>query len=196
MHAMDELKSLAELLWMLLTEPRTAILLALLAMAAYTDVRSYRIPNWLTGFGLLAGLLLSVWNVRHPMQELMLAFGGIALGLFALLPLYLIRILGAGDVKLMAMVGAFLGLPGTLHALAFVLVTGGLVAIAFALGRRVGRQVVENLKQITASMALAALTGARTNGLTGLESAARIPYGVSICLGTVAYVVGRQAGMA
>jgi prepilin peptidase CpaA len=113
-------------------------------------VRSYRIPNWLTGFGLLAGLLLSVWNVRHPMQALMLAFGGVALGLFALLPLYLIRVLGAGDVKLMAMVGAFLGLPGTLHALALVLVTGGSSPLRIALSRRIGRQVLANLKQITA----------------------------------------------
>ena len=192
---MNELRSLAELLWMLLTEPRTGILL-LLATAAWTDVRSYRIPNWLTGFGLLAGLLLSAWNVRQPMQELMLAFGGVALGLFALLPLYLIRVLGAGDVKLMAMVGAFLGLPGTLHAMVFVLVTGGLVAIAFALGRKVGRQVFENLKQITTSVTLAAMTGVRTNGLEGFQSAGRIPYGVSICLGTFAYVVGRQAGLA
>jgi prepilin peptidase CpaA len=196
MHDMDELKSLAELLWMLLTEPRTGILLLLLATAAWTDVRSYRIPNWLTGFGLLAGLLLSVWNVRHPGQELMLAFGGIALGLFALLPLYLIRILGAGDVKLMAMVGAFLGLPGTLHALVLVLITGGLVAIAYALSRRVGRQLVANLRQITTSVALAAMTGVHANGLAGFQSAGRIPYGVSICLGTAAYLVGRQLGMA
>ena len=193
---MDELKSLAELLWMLLTEPRTGILLLLLGTAAWTDVRSYRIPNWLTGFGLLAGLLLSVWNVPHPMQGLMLAFGGVALGLFALLPLYLIRVLGAGDVKLMAMVGAFLGLPGTLHALAFVLVTGGLVAIAYALSRRIGRQVLANLRQITTSVALAAMTGVPANGLAGFQSAGRVPYGVSICLGTVAYVLAHQLGMA
>ena len=193
---MNELRSLAELLWTLLTQPRTGILLALLATAAYTDVRSYRIPNWLTGFGVVAGLLLSMWNVKAPLHELLSAFGGIAVGLFVLLPLYLVRMMGAGDVKLMAMVGAFLGLPGTLYALAFVLVTGGLVAIAYALARRVGRQVFENLKQITTSMALAAMTGARTNGLAGIQSAGRIPYGVSICLGTVAYVVGRQAGMA
>lgn len=193
---MNELRSLAELLWTLLTQPRTGILLALLATAAYTDVRSYRIPNWLTGFGILVGLLLSVWNVKHPLHDLLFAFGGIAVGLFALLPLYLVRMLGAGDVKLMAMVGAFLGLPGTLHALAFVLVTGGLVAIAYALSRRVGRQVLENVKQITTSVALAAMTGAPTNGLAGFQSAGRIPYGVSICLGTFAYVVGRQAGLA
>lgn len=193
---MDELKSLAELLWMLLTDPRMALLLLLLAAAAWTDVRSYRIPNWLTGFGLVAGLLLSMWNVPHPLQALMLAFGGVALGLFALLPLYLIRVLGAGDVKLMAMVGAFLGLPGTLHALALVLVTGGLVAIAYALSRRIGRQVLANVRQITTSVALAAMTGVQANGLAGFQSAGRIPYGVSICLGTVAYVVGRQLGMA
>jgi prepilin peptidase CpaA len=193
---MNELRSLAELLWTLLSQPRTGILLALLATAAYTDVRSYRIPNWLTGFGIVAGLLLSMWNVKDPLHELLFAFGGVAVGLLVLMPLYLVRMLGAGDVKLMAMVGAFLGLPGTLHAMVFVLVTGGLVAIAFALGRRVGRQVFENLKQITTSMALAAMTGARTNGLAGFQSAGRIPYGVSICLGTVAYVVGRQAGLA
>ena len=40
------------------------------------------------------------------------------------------------------------------------------------------------------------MTGVPTNGLAGFQSAGRIPYGVSICLGTVAYVVGRQAGMA
>ena len=193
---MNELRSLAELLWTLLTEPRTGLLLALLATAAYTDVRSYRIPHWLTGFGIVAGLLLSMWNVKDPWQELLSAFGAIAVGQCAFLPLYLVRMMGDGDVKLMEMVWAYLVLPGTLYAVAFVLVTGGVVAIAYALARRVGRQVLENLKQITTSMALAAMTGARTNGPAALQSAGRIPYGVSICLGTFAYVVGRQAGMA
>jgi hypothetical protein len=40
------------------------------------------------------------------------------------------------------------------------------------------------------------MTGVQANGLAGFQSAGRIPYGVSICLGTVAYVVGRQLGMA
>jgi prepilin signal peptidase PulO-like enzyme (type II secretory pathway) len=87
--------------------PFLALSLAL-AAAVVIDVRTRRIPNWLTG-GLAAGgfgLAFGGGSVT-PWQALL----GLALGLALMLPGHVIGATGAGDVKLMAAVGAFLG-PG------------------------------------------------------------------------------------
>jgi prepilin peptidase CpaA len=88
-----------ELIWSL------ALLLTL--TAAVLDWRTRRIPNWLTVSGLALGIavrsLLSGWSGAKSALE------GAGLALFLLLPLVLLRALGAGDWKLMSGVGALLG---------------------------------------------------------------------------------------
>ena len=83
--------------------------LTVVAGAAYTDARSRRIPNWLTGFGLLTAIVMQTtlrgWDGFCDAAKGMLA------GFAIYFALYLIRALGAGDVKLMAAVGAFTGAP-------------------------------------------------------------------------------------
>src|SRR5512146_2921662 len=102
--------------------PRIAAFLVLTVMASLLlaavrkDVRHHRIPNSLVFSGAALGILL---NVLMPEGAgfaagyipggggLLYAVGGFAIGMAALLPMYLLRAMGAGDVKLMAMVGAF-----------------------------------------------------------------------------------------
>ena len=70
------------------------------------------------------------------------AAGGLLLGFAIMLPLYVLHAMGAGDVKLMAMVGAFLGLDETLQAVLCAFIVGGVGAIGFALLKgRVGRML-------------------------------------------------------
>lgn len=190
---MNELRSFSELLWMALTHPRTGVLLALLVTAAWIDIRSYRIPNWLTAGGLVAGLALSTWSASSPGHAVAFAFAGAAAGLAALLPLYLLRLLGAGDVKLMATVGAFLGFPGTLYGLLFVLVGGGVVAVVYALWRRAGFRLLANVQRTVTAFAVAVVGGFRPSAGSEFRTVGRMPYAVGICLGTTAYVLVREA---
>jgi hypothetical protein len=126
---MSELHSFFDLLGMLVTDPRTGVLLALLVAAAVSDYRTYRIPNWLTMGGILFALVYNavvppVWHAGWTWAP-----AGLLLGLGAMLPMYAIGAMGAGDVKLMAMIGAFLGVSATMQALLFSVVTGGLAAL-------------------------------------------------------------------
>jgi prepilin peptidase CpaA len=110
---MDELRSFFELLGMLVTDPRTGVLLVLLAAAAVCDYRTFRIPNLITGGGIAFALVYNSVVTPEWHADWSWAPAGMLLGFGAMLPMYAIRAMGAGDVKLMAMVGAFLGASGT-----------------------------------------------------------------------------------
>src|SRR2546423_1375809 len=109
--------SLHALLWYL-------PLLALVCVAAVTDVRRRRIPNWVTATVALAGLAQSFtpFALTSPMQ----ALAGLAAGFVLTFPLYAIGGRGAGDVKLLAGIGAWLG--GWPVVCVFAGAAGGLVA--------------------------------------------------------------------
>ena len=104
------------------------------------------------------------------------------------------RVLGAGDVKLMAMVGAFLGLPEILPALLFVFIAGGLAALAFVVLHRSVPRLAANLRAIAQGSLLWALTGHRVGGMAPGMSVGKLPYGVSISAGSLLYLVARQLG--
>lgn len=192
---MSRTDALAELLLMLVQQPRLLLLTALLLAAALIDWRSLRIPNWLTFGGAFAGLLLSVLAPQSPQMGWSFALGGLALGLALMLPMYLLGVMGAGDVKLMAMAGTYLGVPHTLHAVLFVFVTGGVLALATVAVRRAWAPLLHNLQGILTLLRVAPEAVVRPQGLLStLPSVGKLPYGVSICLGTVAYVLAHQLG--
>lgn len=191
----DALSSLLESLAPLATNPHMVALLALLAVAGVTDYRWMRIPNWLTVAGALIGLASSTLAAARPLDGFMWALAGLATGFAILLPFYALRVMGAGDVKLMAAIGAFLGLPAILYAVLFTFITGGIAALAFAISHRASRRMADNVGAIAMSMALSAVTG--TSPAAALRQAGtvgKLPYAISIGIGTVAFVVARQLG--
>ncbi len=194
---MQELRALLDLLAMLAGDPYLLVLLALLVAAAVSDWRRYRIPNPLTFGGAMFALLYPMLIGRPPMAALLAWLGGMLTGLLLMLPLHLMRVMGAGDVKLMAMVGAFLGVPATLYAVLFTFVVGGIAALAVALRRRQLASLLTNVRSAVYAMALTRMAGLRPDGRgTVRQSVGRLPYGVCICIGTVASVVARQLGYA
>jgi prepilin peptidase CpaA len=194
---MSSLDALLELLLMLLTEPRTGVLFALLAVAAVIDWRVYKIPNWLTLGGTAFALVYSVFVPFSRDAGILWALGGMLLGFLVMLPMYALRVMGAGDVKLMAMVGAFLGLNDTFYALIFALVAGGVAAILVALLRKSMWRMVRNIKRVVQAASHAALGGMKPQVyLDAGDSVGKLPYGVSICAGTVIYLVAKQLGYA
>jgi prepilin peptidase CpaA len=168
------------------------LLMSLLLAAVASDIRARRIPNALVGAGVTAGLLVN--GLLPEGGGLLSSLGGLALGLAVLLPLYLVRAMGAGDVKLMAMVGAFLGHQHILPAVLYVLVAGGVLAIVYGLWRRVLPQALANVRE----MFFVAAGGARMRMAPDFgalpRTAARLPYAVAIALGVLAYSIGEMLG--
>lgn len=192
---MDEYKALLELVGMLLTDPRIAVLFVLLIVAAVNDYRTYKIPNWLTASGTAFALVYSVAAPASSHAGFLWAIEGLLLGFFALLPFYVLKIMGAGDVKLMAMTGAFLGVPDTLHVLLATFIIGGIAAFGFAFFKRALGRMLSNVRHIAQRMMLSAIGGIRPEvRVAASESVGRMPYGVSIGIGTIAYLLAKQLG--
>jgi prepilin peptidase CpaA len=192
---MDEVRAFFELLGMLVIDPRTGVLLALLAAAAVSDYRTYRIPNLLTGGGIAFAL---VYNIVSPPWHADWTFApaGMLLGLGAMLPLYALRALGAGDVKLMAMVGAFLGVAGTTQALLFSIVTGGIAALAYSLRKRSTGPMLANAGAIMRGLLWSPISGANPQlRPDSMASVGKLAYGISIAVGTTCYLVAQQFGL-
>jgi prepilin peptidase CpaA len=170
----------------------TTILLLFLAGAVITDLRAHIIPNALVLGGAFSGVLLAG---LHPEGIGVLgSLGGLALGLVIFMPLYLLRAMGGGDVKLMAMAGAFLGYAALVEAVLWVLLMGGALALVFALRRGVARRMAGNLREMFSSAAASVQTRALPDFSTGPQTAARLPYAVAIALGVAAFLLARHLG--
>lgn len=156
---------------------------AMLAGAVWSDTRHRRIPNALVLAGCCAALGLSLVPAGIGIGS---ALGGMAAGFALLLPLHLLRVMGAGDVKLMAAVGAFTGFPGVLTVVLITLLTGGALSLAWALRLGKLRQVLHNVRTgVFLSMAdVASRSLPRVNSLPTIE--ARVPYAVAIAAGAAA----------
>ena len=170
------------------------VLLALLLAAVGTDLRSGRVPNRLVLCGTAIALLVHALALGGAGEPLAGAtwwapVAGFVAGLASLLPLYLLRAMGAGDVKLMAMVGAFVGVPTVFMAILYTLLAGGLLCLAVMAGRGVAGPTLANLRFLLTDWAVR-LRGGQGLTLAPLEAtAARLPYALAIGLGTVAALV-------
>jgi prepilin peptidase CpaA len=173
-----------------------ATLAAWLLGAVWFDVRERRIPNKIVAGGMLCGLVLQTlaplgsglfefsWGGLGPWQALL----GLAAGLALFMPLHLLRAVGAGDVKLLAMVGTWLGPQLLLGATLLTLLAGGLLAVVVMLASRSSRQVLGNVR----TMLTTTLIGVQLGKLAPLDapapSAIRLPYALAIAAGALAQV--------
>ncbi|HEX2531978.1 MAG TPA: A24 family peptidase [Burkholderiaceae bacterium] len=192
---MHEFQSIVELLAALIIDPRTGVLFLLLVLAAIYDIRTYKIPNWLVASGIAFALVYTA-VVPIPYQGGVLwALGGLGLGFLLMLPIYAIRAMGAGDVKLMAMIGGFVGLADIFYVVLATFIVGGVAALGFAAVNGVMKRMLGNIKAAVQGVMFSVLGGA--GGATHISvanSAGRIPYGVSISIATTGYVVAKQLG--
>lgn len=194
---MSEFGALLDLLRMLLADPRTAVLFALLIAGAWKDCLSMRIPNGLTYGGATFALIYSAIVPFSTHAGFWWAFGGLCTGLLLLLPLYMLRVMGAGDVKLMAMAGAFLGLSETPTAVLWVFLAGGLFAIGHVLMHRQLGRLAHSLRDMVGQLTLSMAAASRPASPAALkQSVGKLPYGMAIAAGTISYVVARQIGYA
>ena len=165
-----------------------AVLLSVIA--GWTDLRSRRIPNWLTvpGFavGVVANAVVGGWGgVKSSLL-------GAVVGLGLLLPFVLLRSLGAGDWKLAGALGAFVGRERLIDLLlGSVLVAGVMAVVLIIYKRRVG-QTIRNIGHILVSLVTFQLPGSRVS-LDNPDSL-KVPYGVALAFTVVLYGAVRAWG--
>jgi prepilin peptidase CpaA len=161
------------------------VLLLLVSIAAVNDLATRRIPNRLLLAGLACACCLRLLS-PDPLSSLLAALGGMAVGLALFLPFYLLRGMAAGDVKMLAVVGAFSGAQDTLHIAVLSWCAGGVMALVLVLARGRFLLAIGNVRRMLGGLVL-------PGGMAAVpavpQSAGSMPYGVAIAVGTVAVLV-------
>ena len=159
---------------------------ATLVVAAVIDGCKLKVPNWLTFPMILSGWAFSAAVYGWP--GLGWSLGGTAVGLALLLPAYAIGGMGAGDVKLLAGVGAWVWSTTTLYAFVLSAMFGGVIAVAMVLYRRAWRKhydqfwtICNEVLSIRDPEQLSVIAAERKSSMLLL------PYGIPIALGSITY---------
>lgn len=119
------------------------VFVALLVALALIDLEHFLLPDLLTYPGMVLGLLGSFFATwTSPLSALMGAVGGALFLLLLIAVWYVVRRqlgMGLGDPKMLAMIGAFLGLPKTVATLFLASVIGSLVSVLLLATGRAAR---------------------------------------------------------
>jgi len=166
--------------------PHNAVVIAAVAgsggASAAMDLRTRRVPNWLT-LGITAlGMTLAAghWTDR----SIAAALGGFAVGLLIMLPGHIVGATGAGDVKLFAAVGTLLGPAGIAAAFVYTAIFGGALALTVAVIR--GR--LNHTLQETATLVVTG--GANVAQIERPSANNRFAYAPAIALGALVAALG------
>lgn len=160
-----------------------------LVVAAVIDGWKLKVPNWITFPMIVSGWAYSaVLSPYAGWEGLCYSLLGTAVGLALLLPLYAIGGMGAGDVKLLAGVGAWMWSTITFYAFAVSAIVGGVIAVGMVLWKRAwGKHqaqflfILDEIASVKDPEKLAELAAERKSKMFLL------PYGIPIAIGSIAY---------
>lgn len=168
------------------------LLSGVLIVAAAIDGWKLKVPNWITLPLVVGGWVYS--TVCFGWEGLAWSTGGTVVGLGLLMPAYAIGGMGAGDVKLLAGVGAWIWGTDTLYAFCVSAIVGGIIAVAMVLCRRDWHHhwyqfwaITNEILEVRDPEALSATAAQRKSAMLLL------PYGIPIAIGSIAYFL--WAGM-
>jgi prepilin peptidase CpaA len=176
------------LLWTGIEAPLPALgwAAAFLLLAVEQDVRRLRIPNWLTFPSLVAALGYGAW--LGGWSGFGMALCGAAAAFGVLFVPFAMRWLGAGDVKALMVLGALWGAKTVLPMLWWMLVVGGVLALAFLIFRGGLRDL---LSRWLHSAKITFLTRKWTyyGPVADSTAAAGVPFAVAMGLGAAAHQI-------
>jgi prepilin peptidase CpaA len=162
------------------------LLSIVLIVAAVIDGWKLKVPNWITLPLVLSGWVYS--TAYFGWEGLGWSLLGTMVGLALLLPAYAIGGMGAGDVKLLAGVGAWVWATTTLYAFCVSAIIGGVIAVAMVVLRRDWQHhsnkfwtIVAEILEIRDPNALSAIAAERKSTMLLL------PYGIPIAIGSIIY---------
>jgi prepilin peptidase CpaA len=164
------------------------LLAALTLTAAVYDIRERRIPNWLVLAGIIAGF---AWNLYSGgWSGLGHAAEGLGLGFALYFPLYLLKARGAGDVKLLAAVGAIVGPGNCFWVFILTAILGGIIAMVILLLRGRVRHTFFNLSFLVSDLSKLRAPHRSSEELDVTTSRGlRLPHGAMIAVGVAAFIV-------
>ena len=155
---------------------------ALLTLACISDLRTRRIPNVLTFSA--TGCALVFHLITGGLNAAGWSLAGCIVGLLLFLPIFALRGMGAGDVKLLAAVGAWLG-PGNVAMAALATsIAGGVVAILVAVGYGYLRTALNNVWLLLTHWRVTGIKPLHVVTLQGTKGP-RLAYAIPIAIGTV-----------
>jgi prepilin peptidase CpaA len=149
----------------------------ILAFACYGEIKERRIPNWLTLGGIVLGLGSAA--IEGGVQGLSDSALGLAIAGGLFLPFCLLGVVGGGDMKLMAAVGAITGWPMVLRVVTDTCIAGGLIAIAIMAWNGVLLTTLADVFRIMVGM---------PRRKRGLRNPPMVPYALAITIGTLVAV--------
>jgi len=110
---------------------RISYLISILAIAAMWDIRFHKIPNWLTFPSMIVAIFYH--SISGGAGGFLYSLLGIGAGMAVFIIPYIMKGMGAADVKLMGAIGGFLGVQGVLLASLWTALAGGVYAVALLL---------------------------------------------------------------
>lgn len=165
---------------------------ATLVYAAWIDGKELRVPNWITFPMVASGLVYS--SLAGGWGGFQAGLLGMLAGLATLLPLYAVGGMGAGDVKLMAGIGAWLGAAVIWNVFVYTVFIGAAMAVVMVLYRKKWDKhygqfllIWNEITTVKDPRKLSEIAAERKPRMLLL------PYGIPICCGALAYFF--QAGM-
>jgi prepilin peptidase CpaA len=161
-------------------------------VAAYIDGKELRVPNKITLPMIVAGWVWS--SIAYGMAGqgwyygLMWSFAGTAVGLATLLPAYSVGGMGAGDVKMMAAIGAWVHPTITFYAFCVSAIVGAILAVIMVVAAGEGKKhynqfwyILNEIMTIKNPETLAEIATERKSSMRLL------PYGIPLAIGTVLF---------
>ena len=165
--------------------PNSTVALGVAVVACAFDLHSRRIPNLLTFGGAAVALVYSL--VTGGPGGLLTATLGWLAGAAVFLPFFVLGGMGAGDVKLAACLGAWLGPMTALYADLYAALAGGVLALALALATGYLREAVTNVWLLLMHWKVGGIRPLPAVTLEGSRGP-RLPYAVPIAVGALAAI--------
>lgn len=173
----------------IITELLLSLTLFLMGVAILIDLRWNRIPNALCLFFLLIGFSIQI--IHNGLSGIFLAGAGAISGFLLFLPFYLLKGMAAGDVKMLASLGALLGPANTLYATGYTLIIGAALALLILLfkafrcgGIKQTAQIILNYYR-SLQLFIAAKTLVKPDHITSALQNMRFPYSTAIASGSL-----------
>ena len=157
---------------------------AILILAAWIDGKELKVPNWITFPMVLSGLVYSA-TIGDGISAGLL---GMCCGLLCLLPLYSVGGMGAGDVKLMAGIVAWVGWEITFYSFCVSVIVGAVMAVIMVASRGAWKKHYEQFLMILSEWSVIK----NPYELSKIAAERKptkflLPYGIPICIGTIGY---------
>lgn len=154
----------------------------LLAIAVISDLRTYRISNIVTFGFMLLGLVSNL--IADGAKGMLFSFQGLMLPVISLLLVYIMRAVGAGDVKLLSAIGAFMGSGFVFNVILYTFLCGGIIAALLILLRRNGPERLRNLLLYVKNCMLA-MSLMEYSDLTERSDGSKFHFSPAIAFGTI-----------